>query len=416
MSQEVFVQPVGAPRRLQLYGVSRARSACTYYRIRVPFIALENLGAVSYKIDDFETMEKQARVDWAMASDIHLHYLAADALILDRIRDFKKLKPTYNRDIHAFTYPPKVVFDADDDAESVDCWNPRFVRLGTRAPDGTPLKPGDQIFMEMGEGAEPKPYWIDGRTYGDGQTFDIAENIALFERMGDIIKESHGCTVTSEELAKVYRERYESDNVFVSPNSILFDDFPDIRLKSHGKRINILWQGGWSHYRDLYPLRESFGRVARKYPQANFMFWGQQFRWMSSDIPPSQRDYIDWVPFDAYHLRLATIGHDINLAPLANSPFNRCKSAIKFYESASLPRPVPTLAANVGPYKEIEHGDTGMLYDSPKEFEEHLGTLIEDASLRKDMGQRAKEWVHTYRDAHITSPALLEFYRSMQDG
>jgi glycosyltransferase involved in cell wall biosynthesis len=101
---------------------------------------------------------------------------------------------------------------------------------------------------------------------------------------------------------------------------------------------------------------------------------------------------------------------DINLCPLVDNAFNRCKSAIKWYEASVMPTPEATLAQDTAPYQEIQDGKTGLLFKTPAEFVEKLSLLIEDAQLRKKLGEGARKWVMNNRLPQHTTPGLLDFY------
>jgi hypothetical protein len=101
---------------------------------------------------------------------------------------------------------------------------------------------------------------------------------------------------------------------------------------------------------------------------------------------------------------------DINLCPLANNVFNACKSAIKWYEGSVWRKPEPTLAQNTGPYREIQDGKTGLLFNTPAEFVEKLSLLIEDVALRARLAAGAREWVMENRTPKATIPGLFDFY------
>jgi len=413
MSGIIDVRPLGAPSRLRLYSaVNLVSFACTYYRIEVPFRTARDLGEADYLIEEMASAEADEFMD---TSDIHLMWMLIGDKIKAVLESRKNEKPVFDRTLKRWRNPTKFVFDSDDDAEYVDPFNPRFQSLGTIGTDDkTKLKPGDNISIKIDENVHP--VWRDGYEGPFGGTFDIQDNLNRIELFSKIPRLSAGVTVSTEPLARVYRERYGCENVYVFPNSIRFDDYPKINLKRSRKTVTILWQGGWSHYRDIEPLAEPLGRISRKYPHVRFIFWGYHFKWMANQIPVTRCEFIGWTPYEAYKLRLATIDFDINLAPLADRVFNHSKSAIKFYESASLDLPRPTLAANIGPYKEIIDGETGMLYDTMDEFEEKLCTLIENATLRKTLGENAKDWIKEHRDAFITVPPLLEWYRSLAHG
>jgi glycosyltransferase involved in cell wall biosynthesis len=170
-----------------------------------------------------------------------------------------------------------------------------------------------------------------------------------------------------------------------------------------------------SHYPDWYPLRYAVKAVVDKYPHVKFVIWGTKFDWITTVIPENQLEYHEWTDYAAYKMKRSIMDCDINLAPLVDAPFNWCKSGIKFYEASIGPRPEATLAANVQPYSlEIEDGKTGLLYNSPEEFAQKLGLLIENATLRKNLAAGAKKWVEANRTPDATIPGLAEFYEELR--
>ena len=112
--------------------------------------------------------------------------------------------------------------------------------------------------------------------------------------------------------------------------------------------------------------------------------------------------YVDWrrLPFELARL-------DVCIAPLADNPFNRCKSDIKFLEAA-LAR-VPVVASPVGQLGEtIREGVTGLLADDTPAWTEALSSLVEQPALRARLAKAAAEEVLRYRTSAALGPALVE--------
>jgi glycosyltransferase involved in cell wall biosynthesis len=408
------LKPLGTRRKLSFYSVCRnLSSAISYYRIVVPFKTADDLGLAEHVIDDQDKLSDDARLGKFLTSDIHLYCLLTDKNIITRIRKFKSFEPKFHPFQKRMVKPPSVVYDADDDLEQIDIFNPRFCTLGTHLPDGTPLHRGAKINVEVGEGGEHHPLWEDGKTYGDGDKCDWLHNRKRLELYKASIRMAHGASCTTPNLATIFRS-YGAQNVYVFPNSIRFRDYPEIKMEKNEKQVRVLWQGGWSHHRDWYPLRDSLARVSLKYDFVKFIIWGQKYRWAHDAIPPTRSETVDWIPHDAYILKLSTLNHDINLCPIADNRFNRCKSDIKFLESSSIYRPAASLVSDVAAYQNCIDGQTALKFKTPEEFEEKLCTLIEDAKLRKTLAENAKQWVKENRDAEKTVPQLLEWYRSMR--
>lgn len=98
--------------------------------------------------------------------------------------------------------------------------------------------------------------------------------------------------------------------------------------------------------------------------------------------------YVDWrrLPFE---LRAC----DITLSPLVDTLFNRAKSEIKWSESALVE--VPTVASNIGAFKEIvQSGRTGLLVENTENaWYEGISSLVEDLELRQKIAKQAREYV-----------------------
>jgi len=133
------------------------------------------------------------------------------------------------------------------------------------------------------------------------------------------------------------------------PQLSLDEDYPDIHPR-RPKNVTILWQGGHAHYEDWLTIIDPLRSALEKRPNARFLMWGHS----SSSAPGGSRGAVRaplLMPYEKYTLRLATLGHHINLCPIVDDPFNNAKSSIKWMESSPSP-PGRDLAANVGPYGE----------------------------------------------------------------
>ncbi|RKH89828.1 glycosyltransferase [Corallococcus sp. AB045] len=118
-------------------------------------------------------------------------------------------------------------------------------------------------------------------------------------------------------------------------------------------------------------------------------------------------DRIFRIPFlDAEDYLRALASWQISIAPLEPTVFNEAKSNIKFIE-ASVFR-VPAVCSSTGPFREIlEHGRNGFLATTREEWESALSALVQDASLRKRMGEEAHRSVMArYHPAVVATERL----------
>lgn len=96
------------------------------------------------------------------------------------------------------------------------------------------------------------------------------------------------------------------------------------------------------------------------------------------------RDFVSMAELPAEVARF-----DINLAPLeAGNRYVEAKSELKYFDAALVR--VPTVASPTRPYAAaIRHGVNGFLAESPEDWKESLQQLVNDASLRRRVGEMA---------------------------
>lgn len=398
-------------QKLKIYGNAwNVRSAGQWYRVRVPLLAMKRLGIADCFVDD-PFQDGDARSSYLWGGDVQLMLLVAGRAIFQQTQAIRELEPKRN-EAGMVQYPPIIVYDMDDDIESINPLNPKFATLGTRDEDGNLLDPYSEFAIRMDEGGlqgDPIPLWQHGLETQHG-TFDAARNVAQHAQVRKMAATAHALTVTGKALADVAKSW--SKRVHIFPNSLLFDEFQQFDIRRPADDVRVMWQGGYSHYPDFYPLRNAFGQAAQEMPQIKWVVFGQMFGWTYEKISQFRIEFHPWVAHELFHMKLGTLVPDINIAPLADTRFNRCKSGIKFYEAAALS--VPTLAQRSGPYaEEIIDGVTGLLFSTPQEFVEKLRHLVRDKEYRQKIGARAHEWVREHRDAMKTVVPLLDFYTTL---
>lgn len=388
---------------------TREPSACQGYRITTPLQQLTKLFP-NVKVYEDDGQRPIEAVQAMIQADLVQMYSVGGEDPLHKIRVLKDMKPSQLDG--RMVYPPVIVYDADDNADFVHPFNRTFVHLGVRSyPDVRLLTKDDSALEWSDHKGRRTVLWEDGKTESIGMTFNIERNLKGMKVRHQIIREAHGATVSSRALESYFRDVIGQKNTYVFPNTVVLEDYEQIEVvRKDLESIRILWQGSESHYVDWYPLRDAVKEITEKYPQVKWVIFGQWFDWIHDIIPDDRVEHHHWVPYPAFKLKRGLLHADINLCPLANNPFNRCKSAIKWYEASIWDKPEPTLAARVEPYHEIEDGVTGLLYESPTEFVQKLSLLIEDADLRIRIGQAAKRWVLDNRTPEKTIPGLMEFY------
>lgn len=400
---------------LYIWALNTARSetACQYYRIHTPFYYMEKSGLAHFYEDQGERVKYDTRA--MISADVCQFYMLSGGEILTQVAALRKMNAA-ERPGGDITYPPVLVYDLDDNTDFVHPMNFTFCHLGVRTyPEMRLLRPGEKLEVEWPDGTR-ETMWEDLATENNGILFDIERNLKSMKERHQIIRTCHGTTVSTPELGSYIRDVVKQPNVYVFPNSINlaeYEEFPVLR--ENPDEIRIFWQGSMSHWVDWYPLKDAIKTIAEKYPKVKWVIWGSWFDWVHECIPDSQVEYYGWQPYAAYKLRRGLMNIDINLCPLADNAFNRCKSAIKWYEGSIWKHPEAVLASNCSPYsREIVDGETGMLFKTSEEFVTKLSALIDNEILRKKVADGGKKWVLENRTVEKTVPGLHAFYHELK--
>jgi len=271
----------------------------------------------------------------------------------------------------------KLVIDCDDNFLEVDKGNPALKKLGR----GKLNRENKRAMMAT------------NFSFADALT---VSTVPLKKKLWNHIKEVHNVDMP----------------IFVIPNCNDVNDWNYKKGQSSG--IVIGYSGGLSHNDDLDMVLPAIKTIMKKYPKVGFQLMGQM------DIDKAKKVFGKWeqsirsriILMNAtktqpeYPAYLAEQGWDIGIAPLIDSPFNECKSHIKFMEYSMYK--IPVVASRVYPYYKdilgvptIEHEETGLLCDTQEDWVNNLSKLIESEELRKKLGENAynhvvKNW--QYKD------------------
>lgn len=157
--------------------------------------------------------------------------------------------------------------------------------------------------------------------------------------------------------------------------------------------VVIGFMGSNTHLPDLSSILPALENLIQRYSEKlRLRFWGGQPPEALGGFPN-----VEWTPLTlSNYVEFAAFFSqqecDIFLAPLVDSLFNRCKSAIKFLEYSSLG--IPGVYSRITPYEQvIQDGLNGFLASTAPEWEQKLTRLIEEPALRSQMGQNAQQTV-----------------------
>jgi glycosyltransferase involved in cell wall biosynthesis len=146
----------------------------------------------------------------------------------------------------------------------------------------------------------------------------------------------------------------------------------------------ILWTGNPANIRELPGAFGLLKEIADQLPFTLRVVSGQ--RKPSLDLP----FHWDWRPYSERAESENLAGATLGLAPLKDTPYNRCKDMykIKTYFAAG----IPVVASPVGHNCDmVVNGVTGFLATTHQEWTESILRLLRDPVLSKAMGRNARQ-------------------------
>lgn len=210
-------------------------------------------------------------------------------------------------------------------------------------------------------------------------------------RVGDSVRhclrKADMVTVSTPYLAELYAPF--NSNIVVLENCVKAELLDMPRKKRD--RVTIGWQGGSSHLVDICMIADELTGVLEQHADVDMHWIGMDFspmQWVKSPGLRSRCRFTPWCEDVGDYYK--AVDFDIAIAPLADVPFNRAKSALKALDAAA--RGIPVVASDMEPYREfVRDGETGYLVRNGDEWVKRLTELIHDEAAREEMGAAAKQ-------------------------
>ena len=247
----------------------------------------------------------------------------------------------------------------------------------------------------------------DWTTLGPDHPFfpDMAERVP---HILETVRRAALVTVSTPELAA--RLANHNANVRVTPN--LLPDSLWRPIPPPDRPVTALGLTGTpAHQADLVPLEASLDRLpSQLHLPMRWVFFGyppRQGRFAGATVVPFTPDYA------AYAAKLPRLGLSIGLAPLADTPFHRAKSPIKWMEYAMCG--LPGVFADLPPYQGVvEQERTGLLVGpDPRDWCEAVSRLTRDVAFRRRLASQAQEAVLAHHTLAAQAETMLETWTSV---
>ncbi len=215
----------------------------------------------------------------------------------------------------------------------------------------------------------------------------------------------HAVQTATEPLAALLRQR--NPEVAVFPNAVTH--LPDPRERADGQPLSVFF-GALNREEDWRPHLHALNAVARDVGgRLAFQVVNDRALFDALETPHKR-----FTPLCGYPLYMDILTRtDVSFMPLLDTPFNRCKSDLKFIEASAMG--VASLASRPVYGEVIQDGITGLLFDDPAELKAHLLDLTLDRERARTLARAARAYVADHRMMAYQMRRRIDWYRSLWD-
>ena len=213
----------------------------------------------------------------------------------------------------------------------------------------------------------------------------------------------HALQTSTTTMAEALRQY--NPEIAVFPNAM--GTLPEIRNFADPNALTLFF-GALNRERDWLPFMPALNAVAAMAGgRLKFQVVHDQAFFDALETP-----YKTFTPTCDHETYLRLLGEsEISFMPLADTPFNRAKSDLKFIEAGSCR--VAALASSVVYANSIEDGRTGMLFRDPIEFHARLLRLLAMPELAHEVADAARRYVADDRMLAYQVAPRIAWYRSL---
>ena len=213
----------------------------------------------------------------------------------------------------------------------------------------------------------------------------------------------HAVQTTTQPLARVLGA--ENPNVAVFPNAVRHVQIP--RNFATPGRLTMMFAG--INREEEWPAYLGALNAVAALAGERLFFRIVADRGLFDALQTPHKSFTPLCDYETYQGLLAT--SEICFMPLADTPFNRCKSDLKFIEAASFRVAAlasPTVYADV-----IEDGRTGLIFRDGQELQQRLARMIANPDYARALADAARQYVTGQRMLAYQVEEREAWYRSL---
>ncbi len=220
--------------------------------------------------------------------------------------------------------------------------------------------------------------------------------------------EADGLLVTGPRLKQLFSEKTDTTiHVLENQLSNIPDEF-DLNWRESSSPLVIGWAGSLGHLSDLLAFLPKITEFIINSPGSHLRIMGNEAIPSFVRLPDDRISFTPWGTMEQYYDFLK--GCHIGIAPLLDTPYNRCRSDVKAIEissQAALP-----LLPNLLPYRDFLTATDLPSFSSADQLYQLLRLYWSDRKLLKDTAAKCYQYVLENRIA-MAQTARLELYSSL---
>lgn len=233
------------------------------------------------------------------------------------------------------------------------------------------------------------------------------KNLISYKRRKNFIRtvKNADAVIAGNEYLKNFAVK-ENPKTYVIPTAIDINRYTLRPSADVSDTLNIGWIGSSTTLFYLENMKSLWDAVFDKFPYVKLKIVANKF-FDCDRIPVVKKLWKYEEEIDDLHT------FDIGLMPLTDDPWARGKCGLKLLQYMAVG--IPVVCSPIGVNSEIvTDGINGFWAEDEKEWLEKISILIQNASLRTEIGLRARDTVSKYYSTEITSKKIKEIINSLK--
>ena len=200
-----------------------------------------------------------------------------------------------------------------------------------------------------------------------------------------------------------YAQRYNK-NVWEIPSVVDAEIFRRLPRRASGGPVCVGWSGSATTVGNLTVIADPLRVIARRDDV--------RVEVIGASEPPLSGLPVSVMPWRAATEVEDLRKFDVGLVPLPLNEWNKRKFYLKLVQYMALG--IPAVCTPLGSNPDVvEHGKTGFLADTPEQWVEYVGRLIDDSELRAEMGERAADVAGKKYTLQANASTIVDAFRSV---